>query len=668
MAVGYNEESIQLLTGADRVRKRAPVIFGTADADGCFHAIFEIIANAVDEAREGHCSKIDIVVGDDLSIKVSDNGRGVPMGYNEREKRYNWELVFNEMYAGGKMDDFAYKESLGMNGLGAASCQYASRWFTVDSRYGGKRYHIEFERGVPVGELQVFDEPGEPSGTTIHFLPDTEVFSSINIETHRYVEAIRQQAIQIPGLTFTFKCPELVREVTIAYPGGAKQFLEELHSDKLVGGQAYSSEASGTADDKDGREPYSVKANITLAFTRDDPSQEVYHNGSPLVDGGASFDGVSVGAVMWAEEAAIRDGKLSKSDKILWKDVQDILCCVVETYCPGPRSQFKNQTKTAITKKGIGVFVALSVKDALDTWASLDKASANRVVEEILLNKKARESAESVKKKVLKKLAADMDAKNSELPEKFVDCRSRNSDERELYIVEGDSALGACKLSRDANFQALMPVRGKILNCLKADLSRILNSDIIVDLCRIIGCGLEVQSKHIKDLPKFDINKLRYKRIIICTDADIDGMQIRCLLIAMFYRLMPTLLKEGYIYIAETPLFEITYGEKDAAFAYSNDGRDNVLKEWEAKGYNMNKVEIARSKGLGENNPEMMAISTMHPDTRKLVGVEMPEITSNVAQVFEALLGNDLEGRKYLINEYMERDRDDTDTPMDVAG
>lgn len=659
MGQQYNAESIKSLKGADRVRKRPEVIFGTRDQLGCFHAVFEIIANSIDEAREGKCNIISIKVGEDGSIAVSDNGRGVPMGWNETEKRYAWDLIFNDMYAGGKMDDSAYGEALGLNGLGAASCQYASEWFRVTSWYDRVKHEISFKEGVPVGKMQETYDPEHPTGTLIEFKPDAKVFDDIHISAMTYLEAIRQQAIQIPGLEFYFVSPEVPKGLHISYPQGAKGCVDEMYEKQMLPNGAYTYETETQADDEDGRGPYNARMKIAFTFTRESPVIEVFHNGSPLVDGGTTLVGLQAGMTTAIENLAKSSGKLGKNDKLLWRDVAELMAGVLETYCSGPLAHWKNQTKTAITNKGLGNMVAVEVYNMFNRWAGDNKNICDKVVAEVVLNKKARESAESVKRKVIRKLSQDVDARNAELPAKFVDCQSRDSSVRELYIVEGDSAMGACKLSRDARFQALMPIRGKIMNCLKEDLSRILNSDIIVDLCRIFGCGIEVKSKYIKDLPKFDINKLKYSKIVICTDADIDGMQIRCLVITMIYRLMPTLLKEGKVFIAETPLFEITYKDgKDAAFAYSNEERDKVLASWEAKGYNMKQVEVMRSKGLGENNPEMMSISTMNPETRKLVAVEMPEVTDRVVTIFDALLGANLEGRKYIINKYFDQFRD----------
>lgn len=655
MAQQYNADSITSLKGADRVRKRPEVIFGTRDKQGCFHAIFEIIANSIDEAREGHCSRIDILVRDDYSIVIRDNGRGVPMGWNQKEEKYAWQLIFDDMYAGGKMDDSAYGEALGLNGLGAASCQYASEWFKVKSWYGGVCHEMNFKKGVPVGQMTETADPEHATGTEISFRPDLEVFDDIAIEAMTYVDTIRQQAIQIPNLEFYFEAPEVPSGAVISYPQGSKGYLDDMLEKQYFPNGAYVVEDAGVADDEDGREPYNTRFKWAFTFTRESPVVEAYHNGSPLIDGGTTMIGLQVGLSTAIENLAKEAGKLPKTDKLKWSDISDVLAAVLETYGPGTRAHWKNQTKTAITNKGLGNMVANTVFEQFLRWASDNKAMADKVVGEVLLNKKARESAESVKKKVLRKLSQDVDSRSAELPDKFVDCQNRDPSERELYIVEGDSAMGACKLSRDARFQALMPLRGKIMNCLKQDLSHILNSDIIVDLCRILGCGLEVKSKYIKDLPKFDINKLRYRRVIICTDADIDGMQIRCLVLTMIYRLMPTLIKEGRVFIAETPLFEITYKDgEDTAFAYSDEGRDKILAEWEAKGYNMKRVEVARSKGLGENNPEMMAISTMNPETRRLVQVDMPEVTDRVVSIFDALLGNDLEGRKLIIQRYFD--------------
>ena len=652
--MNYGQESIQALKDEEQVRKRPSVIFGTNDNMGCAHSVFEIIANAVDEAKEGYGDIIKISLFKDGSVEVSDNGRGVPMGWNEAEKKYNWELVFCTLYASGKYDESAYGTSLGLNGLGATATQYASEYMIVESTRNGITSTMKFKKGKPDGELVEKNE-GKENGTTIKFKPDLEVFTSIDVPIEYYIDKLRKQAMLKAGLKFEVYHEKTNNKFTLCYEEGLKGFINTICSKPMLEDTLYfSGETTGYDDERD-TTPYKLNMRVSLNFSREVSLLEMYHNSSYLSDGGVTFEALKSGLVKAVEEYAKENGKLSKVDKIQFRDIESILVCIGDTNCPGNRTYFKHQTKTAITnpfiKKSYLEFIYHNIK----LWLNNSKEKADKVISEILMNKQAREEADKVSRRVVQTLSKSIETIGG-TPNKFVNCRSRKVEEKELFIVEGDSALGACKQARDSNFQAIMPIRGKIMNCLKEELTRILGSEVIINLLRVLGCGVEAESKYIKDLPRFKLENLKWNKIIICTDADLDGNQIRCLLIACIYRLAPTLLKEGKVFIAETPLYEIFPKGKDklARFAYNENEKSSVLESFIKEGYKEESLMVNRSKGLGENEPEMLSVSTMAPETRRLIPIEYPENDENVHSIFEALLGDDIESRRIIINEYFD--------------
>ena len=649
----YDNNSISSLKDEQQVRQKPAVIFGTNDVNGCAHAIFEIIANSIDEAREGYGDLIQVTVEDDNTVTVEDNGRGVPMDWNESEKKYNWELVFCQLYASGKYDSSNYSASLGLNGLGATSTQYASEFMEVTSIRDNKKYVKRFEKGKPVGELEITPAEGCLTGTKIRFKPDREVFTNIDVPATFYADKMRRQAMLHSRITFILKYKNF-NEIELHYEDGIKTFMDEVIPKKMIDTVIQFNGTDNGADDIDVPVQYKLDMGAAIAFSRDVHFIEMYHNGAYLKDSNENVTDIAIrsGVTKALEEFGKERNKISKSEKLSYKDIDEIISCIGYTSCPGNLTFFKNQTKTAIGNPFIQTAYQKFIYTELKSWCTRNKEQADKIVTEVLLNKQARESAEAVKKRVIKKLSTPIDSIGG-LPAKFVECDSKDPSKREVYIVEGDSACGSCKQSRDASFQAIMPVRGKIMNCLKEDLSKILNSEIITDLIKIYGCGIEINSKHIKDLPKFDINKLNWDKIIFCTDADLDGMQIRCLLITMVYRLMPSLLKYGKVYIAETPLFEIIAKGKNY-FAYDEQEKADILNSLYAQGLKDKQIKVNRSKGLGENDPEMMSISTMNPATRRLIKVKYIDSDEKLNTLINALLGDDITSRKALIEEYFE--------------
>ena len=648
----YDNESISSLKGADRVRKRPGVIFGSDGLEGCEHAVFEILSNAIDEARGGHGKLITVTRFADRSIQVEDQGRGCPVDWNEKEGRYNWELVFCELYAGGKYDNENsenYEFSLGLNGLGSCATQYASRYMDVTVWRDGKEYRLHFERGEIVGKLEVSEQTGNKkrTGTTIRWLPDLDVFTDIDIPVDYYREVMRRQAVVNAGVTFRLKNETAAGKYEteeFVYEHGIEDYIRELAGlDALTEPVYWEAERKGR--DRPDKPEYKVKLSVALCFSNKTALCEYYHNSSFLEHGG-SPEKATRSAMVSAIDKYLRDNnKYVKGEaKITFPDVQDCLILVSSSF--STQTSYENQTKKAITNKFIQEAMTEFLRSRLEIYFIENRDAAEKIAAQVLINKRSRETAERTRINQKKKLTEKIDIANR--VQKFVDCRTKDVEHREIYIVEGDSALGACKQSRDAEFQGLMPVRGKILNCLKADYPRIFKSDVITDLMKVLGCGVEVSGKAVKDLNQFDLSNLRWSKVVICTDGDVDGFQIRTLILTMLYRLCPTLIREGYVYIAETPLFEITCKEKSGEktwFAYSEKEKADILKKLEGK-----KVNVQRSKGLGENDPEMMWMTTMSPETRRLIRV-LPEDAEETARVFDLLLGDNLSGRKDYIAE-----------------
>ena len=649
----YGNDSIASLKGADRVRKRPAVIFGSDGLEGCEHAVFEILSNAIDEAREGHGDTIIVTRYLDHSIEVEDFGRGCPVDWNEAEGRYNWELVFCELYAGGKYQNNAggdYEYSLGLNGLGACATQYASKYFDAVIRRDGYRYDLHFERGELVGEMKKSPADRKKTGSLFHWLPDLDVFTDIDVPVDFFEDTLKRQAVVNAGVTFRFRreiAPGKFDTRDFLYEKGILDYVTELTENGAMTMPQYW-EAERKGRDREDKPEYKVKISAALCFSNQVSRIEYYHNSSWLEHGGAPEKAVK-NAFVYAIDAYLKaNNKYTKSEsKITFQDVQD--CLVLVTNCFSTQTSYENQTKKAITNKFVQEAMTEFFRSRLQVYFIENAAEAARIAEQVLLNKRSRETAEKTRLNIKKKLSGNIDLSNR--VQKFVDCRSKDASKREIYIVEGDSALGSVKLSRDAEFQGIMPIRGKILNCLKADYDRIFKSDIITDLIKVLGCGVEVQGKKSKDLSAFDLNSFRWSKVVICTDADVDGFQIRTLVLTMLYRLTPTLIEKGYVYIAESPLYEINTKDK-TYFAYSDSEKAEIMKKLEGK-----KVTIARSKGLGENEPEMMWLTTMNPETRRLIKV-MPEDAAKTAQVFDLLLGDDLSGRKEHIalhgHEYLE--------------
>ena len=637
----YNNDSIKSLKGADRVRKRPGVIFGSDGIEGCQHSIFEILSNSIDEAREGHGTKINITKFDDGSIEIEDFGRGIPVDFNKAENKYNWELVFCELYAGGKYNTNSaqnYEYSLGLNGLGLCATQYSSEYMDVEIYRDQKKFTLHFEHGENIGGLKSEKTSRQQTGTKIKWKPDIQVFTDIAVPDEYFENVLKRQAIVNNGLLFVYKNSQTTKE--FLYEQGIKDYVEELIGEHGLSSVIYcDSERKGK--DRADKPEYKVKLACAFAFSNRVKLMEYYHNSSWLEHGGSPERAAKQAFISQINNFLRKNNKYNKNEsKITFSDIEDCLVFVSSSF--STQTSYENQTKKSITNRFIYEAMLDFLKHNLEVYFTENPIESEKIANQILVNKRSREKAEKTRLNLKKTLLGSVDLVNR--IHKFVDCRSKDKSLRELYIVEGDSALGACKQSRDANFQAIIPVRGKILNCLKSDYDKIFKNEIISDIIKVLGCGIEVRSKTNRNLANFDIDSLKWSKVVICTDADVDGFQIRTLILAMIYRLTPTLIKKGFVYIAQSPLFEIKTKSK-TYFAYNEQEKVDIL---EKICQNKEKYDINRSKGLGENEPDMMWLTTMCPQTRRLIKIT-PEEAKKTAKMFDLMLGDDLQGRKDFI-------------------
>lgn len=642
----YGNESIKSLKGADRVRKRPAVIFGSDGLEGCEHSVFEIMSNSIDEAREGYGNKICVTRFLDGSVEVQDFGRGIPVDYNKNEDKYNWELLFCEMYAGGKYDNGGdnYEFSLGLNGLGLCATQYASEYMDAEIHTDGYKYTLHFEKGENIGGLKKEKYDKKDTGTRIKWKPDLDVFTDINIPIEYFQETIKRQAIVNDGVKFILKnqtSASRFETFEYCYNDGIMDYVKEIAGDTAFTTPQYW-ECERKGKDREDLPEYKLKIKSAICFSLKNQLKEYYHNSSFLEHGGAPEKAFRSAFVNQINAYLKANNKYSKNDgQINIQDVEDCIIFVVSSF--STQTSYENQTKKAITNKFIQEAMTDFFRKQLEVYFIENKMDADKISNQVLINMRARIKAENTRKTLKTSLQSKMDMTNR--IQKFVDCRSKDVNEREVFIVEGDSALGACKQARDASFQAIMPVRGKILNCLKSDYDKIFKSEIITDLIKVLGCGVEVKSKAAKDLSLFDINNLRWSKILICTDADVDGFHIRTLILTMIYRLMPKIIEAGKVYIAESPLYEVTCKDQ-TYFAYNEKEMDEIKEE-----IGDQKYTVQRSKGLGENEAEMMALTTMNPKTRRLIKVT-PDDAQKTSEMFDLLLGDNLEGRKEYISDY----------------
>ena len=566
----------------------------------------EILSNAIDEAREGFGDRVVVTRYEDKSIEVQDFGRGIPMDYNQNEKRFNWELIFCEMYAGGKYDTNtggSYEFSLGLNGLGLCATQYSSEYMEAEVHRDGYRYVMNFKKGEPSSELIKEKYDKKDTGSIIKWRPDTDVFTEIDIPLEYFQETIKRQSIVNAGVKFILRnqVGSSFETYEYLYEDGITDYVKEFTQDDAFSSvQFWQTERIGR--DRKDKPDYKVRINVALCFSNKKQLKEYYHNSSWLEHGGAPEKASRSAFVSQIDAYLKQNNKYIKSDnKITFQDVEDCMVLVISSL--STQTSYENQTKKAINNKFIQEAMTDFLRHQLEVYFIENPIEAEKIAEQVLVNMRSRIRAESTRQNLRRTLQSPNDMSNR--VQKFVDCRSKDVAKRELFIVEGDSALGACKQARNSEFQAIIPVRGKILNCLKSEYDRIFKNDIITDLIKVLGCGVEVRNKANKDLSSFNLDALKWDKVIICTDADVDGFQIRTLILTMIYRLMPTLIEAEKVYIAESPLYEIT-SKNQTWFAYTESEKTQAIEE-----IGNEKLNTA-FKGLGENEADMMSLTTMN--------------------------------------------------------
>ena len=635
----HTETQIKSLTEKEKVRLRPDVWLQSHDLNAVKHSLVEVLGNSIDEASMGYGSTIKVKRYSDNSLEVTDNGRGIPMDFNEKEQEYNWKLIFLTLFAGGKYDDSAYEMSVGLNGVGLTVVQFSSEYMNVEVKRNGKRYLMDFEKGDPVTELRVSElENPKETGSRIRWLPDKEVFTDIEIEDDYFLPLLEGMALA-SGVTFEFE-DELSGESRVIEALDYEQVLEEETKGKSISDLIFMSDSGTACDTKNDADSYKYLYKIGFCFTEKGGKSRYFHNMVEVDKRGSG--GIHSASVYFAVAKGLSE-VLERSINI--RDVvalSDKFSCYMFTRSGD--TSYDGQAKRSVLNKGLEGVLKQDLSLEVTKLFQRNKELQDYFRRILDLREKAKQQEMKIERDV-KKIYNKMNEFDNAPIDKFADCRG--SEGRELYIVEGDSAFGSCLLARDSDRQAITSVRGKIKNCLKADVSQIASNDIILRLIKIINEPVEIQG-----LGKVTLGDIReWEKFVICTDADEDGFQIRTLILAMFYRLYPSLLKTGRVYIAESPLFEIEMG-KEVLFAYTEGEKEKIVSELEASGI---KYTLNRSKGLGENNPDMMWLTTMNPSTRRLIQVvyddeEREEITK---YTFDALLGDDLEERKLLINDYM---------------
>jgi len=632
----YDNNSIRALEKTEQVRLKPAVIFGSNDINGCIQSIFEILSNSIDEAREGYGDNIELTIHKDNSITVKDHGRGVPMAMNRKEGKYNFELVFDHLYAGGKYNSKDYTYSLGTNGLGATATNYASQWFKVESIRDGKKYSVEFNEGVLVGKMK--SEPcKDPTGTTISFLPDLDVFTDIIVDKQIIIDTLKSQAIVNAGLTFKFKDEREKYKETFCYPEGVLGYAKELAGDTpLTDPIHFTFEGSGK--DRADKPNYKVKGEVVAIFNNKHTDSLYFHNSSPLLYGGSPRRAREK-ALMEFFKTELKKTDNNRAKELEFDDIQDSKIFISNTF--STETSYENQTKRAINNKFIEDFLTQQITKYLKEWAKEKPMELDKVTNQVSINIQSRKSASAqklaTKQKLTNKIKLDDRIKN------FVDCRNKDPENRELFIAEGLSAMGSLKQARNGESQALLAIRGKILNTLKTDYNTIFKNELIMDIMKLVGTGVEMKGKGKNNIGNFDIDNRRFDKIIIATDQDVDGLHIISLCLTLFYKLTPELIKQGHIYFLDTPLYEIQIQEGKnkgkMKYAFTDQEMLEMTKDIKCK--------VSRNKGLGEVDYQTMAIF-MAPATRHLTQVTM-EDAKEAEKILELFMGSDSADRKEYI-------------------
>ncbi|MDD9314523.1 DNA topoisomerase (ATP-hydrolyzing) subunit B [Cytobacillus firmus] len=620
----YDENQIQVLEGLEAVRKRPGMYIGSTSAKGLHHLVWEIVDNSIDEALAGYCTEINVIIEKDNSITVVDNGRGIPVGIHEKMGRPAVEVIMTVLHAGGKFGGGGYKVSGGLHGVGASVVNALSTELEVFVHRDGKKYYQKFERGVPSADLEVIGE-ADHTGTTIHFKPDGEIFTeTLEYDYETLANRIRELAFLNRGLTITIEDKrEENKKNEYMYEGGIKSYVEHLNRTKEV----LHEEPIFIEGEREG-----ITVEVSIQYN-DGYTSNIYSfaNNINTYEGGTHESGFKTALTRVINDYARKNGLFKDNDANLsGEDVREGLTAIVSVKHPDP--QFEGQTKTKLGNSEVRTATDTIFAEALEKFLLENPSVAKKIVEKGLMAARARLAAKKARELTRRKSALEV----SSLPGKLADCSSKDASISELYIVEGDSAGGSAKQGRDRHFQAILPLRGKILNVEKARLDRILSNNEVRAMITAAGTGIGED---------FDISKARYHKIVIMTDADVDGAHIRTLLLTFFYRYMRQILEAGYIYIAQPPLYKVQQGKK-IEYAYNERQLEEVMSTMSSQP----KPNVQRYKGLGEMNPGQLWETTMNPETRTLLQVSL-EDAIEADETFEILMGDKVEPRRNFIEE-----------------
>jgi DNA gyrase subunit B len=618
----YTAESIQVLEGLEAVRKRPGMYIGSTDVRGLHHLVWEVVANSIDEAMAGQAQTIQVTIEPDGLIEVSDDGRGIPVG-KHRTGRDALEVVHTVLHAGGKFGGGGYKVSGGLHGVGISVVNALSEWLSVESARDGSIWGQQYERGKPKGPVKKLGPQGDRRGTKTRFRADPEMFESIEYSFDLISQYLRESAYLTKGVWITFIDQRVDRERSFYFEGGLQSFVRHLNRNK----EALHSQPI-YVERREGGTLVEVAIQYNDTYTE---NVLAFANNINTVDGGTHVTGFRAALTSSLNDWARKAGVLKASDgNLSGDDVREGLTAVISVKLTDP--QFEGQTKAKLGNAEVKGQVQTAVTDSLTQHLEENPGDGRRIIEKCLTAARAREAARKARDLVIRKGALD----GLSLPGKLADCQERDPARSELFIVEGDSAGGSAKQGRDRRYQAVLPLRGKVLNVEKARLDKIVASENVRPLIIALGAGIE----GIDD--SFDITKLRYHRIIIMTDADVDGAHIRTLLLTFFYRHMPQVIEQGYLYIAQPPLYRVSTG-KVTKYAQSEKERDRIVKEM-----NVKNLSVQRFKGLGEMNADQLWDTTMNPETRVLLRVEIDDAVETDA-IFTRLMGEKVEPRKEFI-------------------
>ncbi len=619
----YGADTITVLKGLDAVRRRPAMYIGDVSQRGLHHMVYEVVDNSVDEAMAGYCDKVIVEVGNDNSITVTDNGRGIPVDLHPEQKVSALEVVMCTLHAGGKFDHESYKVSGGLHGVGVSVVNALSEWCWVEVTRDGGVWRQDYKRGIPVAPTkQIAQAKGKRTGTRTCFYPDVEIFSKVEFKYDIIASRLRELAFLNQGLAIQLLDHRIDKDETFVYKGGLASFVEYLNENKttLFNKPIYFKRSK---DD--------VEAEIALQYN-DGYSESVhsYVNNINTIEGGTHLTGFRTALTRSINTYAAKYNLLKKeSFSLIGDDSREGLTAVLSVRVRDP--QFEGQTKTKLGNSEVKGLVESLTNEYLGEFFEENPSVGKKIVDKLVMAATAREAARKAKELTRRKTALDSAA----LPGKLADCSQSDPESCEIYIVEGDSAGGSAKQGRDRRYQAILPLKGKILNVEKARIDKILSNDEVRTLITALGCGIRED---------FDAGKARYHKIIIMTDADIDGSHIRTLLLTFFFRYMKDLIDLGYIYIAQPPLFRLKHG-KSEQYAYSDEERDKLLKTMPSQG-----VNIQRYKGLGEMNPEQLWRTTMDPETRTLLQVTLEEAGA-ADHLFTTLMGTEIGPRREFIEQ-----------------